>query len=345
MQRIVRPAGGVRRARARRAKIGRVPALSDRVFRVQAPYSGNAVHLYLVRGAKLALIDSGASDSPRNGVEPALRELGLQWSDLDYLLNTHGHADHSGGNKALKDLAPQTEVGIHQADAYLLGGPDAHLHSPTDAANAMRLLGREDLIAEREAVLHKIVGTATVADRELSDDDVVDLGDDVRLRVVHTPGHTAGSVCYFWEGGGYVFTGDAVQGHGWRNGLGPIYHDTAYLASLDRIGSLGATAMCMGHTFGGNLVSNDPVRRGAEIDQTLRTSREAAAMIDGAVAFALEAVGLDAPFAEVARLAFNELVYDLAITWDRRTDVPPHVAGAIRAHAAAQGWRQELSLA
>jgi hypothetical protein len=42
-----------------------MPAVSDRVFRVQAPYDGNAVHLYLVRGTKLALIDSGAGDSRR----------------------------------------------------------------------------------------------------------------------------------------------------------------------------------------------------------------------------------------------------------------------------------------
>src|SRR5438094_9625869 len=54
-----------------------MPAVSERVFRVQAPYDGNAVHLYFVRGVKLALIDSGAADSPLAAVEPALRELGL----------------------------------------------------------------------------------------------------------------------------------------------------------------------------------------------------------------------------------------------------------------------------
>ena len=47
-----------------------MPAINDRVYRVQAPYGGNAVHLYLVRGEKLALIDSGAKDSPSEAVEP-----------------------------------------------------------------------------------------------------------------------------------------------------------------------------------------------------------------------------------------------------------------------------------
>src|SRR3982074_928219 len=106
-----------------------MPPISDRVYRIQAPYEGNAVHLYLVRGAKLALIDSGAGDSPEAAVAPARRELGLDFSALDYRLNTHGHADHAGGNGELKAAAPRVEIAIHQADAYLLAGPEAHLQS------------------------------------------------------------------------------------------------------------------------------------------------------------------------------------------------------------------------
>src|ERR687885_2105062 len=102
-----------------------MPALNERVYRVQAPYSGNAVHLYLVRGAKLALIDSGAADSPSGAVEPALRELGLGWSDLDYLLNTHGHPDHAGGNGEVKAAAPRAAIGLHSADEHLTAGPEA----------------------------------------------------------------------------------------------------------------------------------------------------------------------------------------------------------------------------
>src|SRR5207245_6415883 len=99
-----------------------MPPISDRVYRIQAPYEGNAVHLYLVRGARLALIDSGAGDLPQAAVGPALRELGLDWSHLDYLLNTYGHADHSGGIGELNAAAAQVQIGIHRADGYLLAG-------------------------------------------------------------------------------------------------------------------------------------------------------------------------------------------------------------------------------
>src|SRR6266571_7426092 len=120
-----------------------MPPISDRVYRIQAPYEGNAVHLYLVRGARLALIDSGAGDSPQAAFGPALRELGLDWSDLDYLLNTHGHADHAGGNGELKAAAPQVQIAIHQDDRSLLAGREAHMHSDTDASALMRLMGRD----------------------------------------------------------------------------------------------------------------------------------------------------------------------------------------------------------
>jgi len=316
-----------------------MPPVSDRVYRIQAPYEGNAVHLYLVRGAKLALIDSGASDSPDTAVAPALRELGLEWSDLDYLLNTHGHADHAGGNGELKAAAPRVEIGIHPADGYLLAGPEAHLNSPTDAAAVMRLMGRDDLLGERETVLRRVVGRSAGIDRELVDGDVVDLGQDVRLSVVHTPGHTVGSVCFVQERDGTVFSGDAVQGHGWRAGMPPIYHDVIYRDSIDRIDRLNAAVLCMGHTFGWSGVSNDPVRHGPDIALTLQSSRDAAAAIDRAAAEALRQLGPDASFAQLAEAAFRELVFDLPIAFDRRTIVPITAARAIGAHLSAHGWR------
>jgi glyoxylase-like metal-dependent hydrolase (beta-lactamase superfamily II) len=314
--------------------------LSDRVTLVEAPYQGNAVFLYLVRGAKLALIDSGAADSPSTAVEPALHELGLGWSDLDYLLNTHGHPDHAGGNGAVKAAAPRVESRMHRADQFMLGGPEAHLSSPNDATALLRLLGREDLLAEREAVLRKVVGPSIGVERALEDGDVVDLGRDVRLRVTHTPGHTNGSVCFLLEADGTLFTGDAVQGHGWRAGMAPLYYDAAYVRSLDRIEALGPTTLCMGHTFGWSGVSNEPVRRGPAIAETLASSRRASSAIDAAVGLALERHGVEAPFPVLAEAAFRELAFELPVLFDRRTVVPAGAAAAIRAHLQTRGWQQ-----
>jgi glyoxylase-like metal-dependent hydrolase (beta-lactamase superfamily II) len=312
--------------------------LSERVTLVEAPYQGNAVFLYLVRGAKLALIDSGAADSPSMAVEPALRELGLGWSDLDYLLNTHGHPDHAGGNSAVKAAAPRVDSRLHRADEFMLGGPAAHLSSPNDSTALLRLLGREDLVGEREAVLRRVVGVSVGIDRALEQGDVVDLGRDLRLSVTHTPGHTAGSVCFLLEADGTLFTGDAVQGHGWRAGMAPLYYDAAYVRSLDRIESLAPRTLCMGHTFGWTGVSNEPVRRGPAVAETLEASRRASSAIASAVGVAIDRHGVEAAFPVLAEAAFRELAFELPVLFDRRTVVPAGAAAAIRAHLLTRGW-------
>jgi glyoxylase-like metal-dependent hydrolase (beta-lactamase superfamily II) len=314
-----------------------MPKIDERVFRIQAPYGGNAVHLYLIRGSKLALIDSGSKFSPKEAVEPALRELGLGWSDLDYLVNTHGHPDHAGGNGEVKAEAPRAEVALHRDDVALVEGVEAHLRARTDASALFRLLGREDLIAEREATLRQVIGNAVGVDRELSDGDTIDLGQDVRLSVVHTPGHTPGSVCLYWEGGRVLFSGDAIQGHGWRHGVTPLYFDAAYVGSLDRIEGLGAETLCMGHTFSWGGVSNDPVRRGAEIGQTLEASRHSAAAIDRAVDLALEQHGREASFATLAETAVRELAFSIPVLFDRQTYAPTTALASFRAHLEAKG--------
>jgi hypothetical protein len=123
----------------------------------------------------------------------------------------------------------------------------------------------------------------------------------------------------------------------------PIYHDVTYRDSIDRIERLNASVLCMGHTFGWNGVLNDPVRRGPEIAQTLQSSRDAAAAIDHASAEALRQLGPEASFVDLTEAAFRELVFDLAIPFDRKTLFPITVARAIRAHLSAHGWQSPSS--
>src|SRR5438128_1082678 len=80
------------------------------------------------------------------------------------------------------------------------------------------------------------------------DGDVVDLGADIRLEVVHTPGHTAGSVCYWWESAGLLVTGDSVQARGGRRGGLPVIEEAgSYAASLARVESIRPQTLLMAH--------------------------------------------------------------------------------------------------
>lgn len=126
---------------------------------------------------KAAVIDPG---DEADRILSILARHGLQ---AQYILNTHGHFDHVGGNRRLKE-ATGAELAIHALDAPMLA----------DLAGAAGLFG---LRAEN----------SPPPDRELSDGDHLTLGR-LTLEVLHTPGHTPGGVSFHLDGA--VFVGDTL---------------------------------------------------------------------------------------------------------------------------------------
>ncbi len=128
----------------------------------------------------LALVDCGFFNRP---LAEAIRSLG---GDLRYLLLTHGHCDHIQGAAALKAAYPAAQICVGAADVpYLRGEIES-------------IPGR----ASRH-------GQALEPDLPLREGDTLALGEST-LRVIETPGHTPGGVCYFAEYERLLFTGDTV---------------------------------------------------------------------------------------------------------------------------------------
>lgn len=103
---------------------------------------------------------------------------------VKYILNTHGHADHVMGNQKLKRLL-NIPVCMHEAD-------DSFFNDP----------------AIREQSFHELgFLPSDPVDIKLKDGDELELGT-FNIEVIHTPGHTPGSVCYLSDGN--LFTGDTL---------------------------------------------------------------------------------------------------------------------------------------
>ncbi|NLP47596.1 MAG: MBL fold metallo-hydrolase [Clostridiales bacterium] len=109
-----------------------------------------------------------------------------QIGSIEAILLTHGHYDHIGGVKKLKDYCA-ADVYIHGEDAQSLQSAQVSL--------ATQL---------KNAPFEK-----TKADKLLQDGDLLSFGA-IELQVMHTPGHSPGSVCFLSPSTGDLFTGDTL---------------------------------------------------------------------------------------------------------------------------------------
>ena len=201
------------------------------------PYPPN-VHL-VVDGEEGALIDAGFSDDQSiNSRLEALR--GFAGLKLRYIVITHHHFDHSSGAHRLREETGARIV-MHRDEAPLLQrAAEEELPSDVDAPPDRQQFREQTLRFRRD-------GAKGAPDELVSDGDTLRVGG-LTLRMVHTPGHTAGHLSPFLEEGRVVFAGDNVLGLGTTVVPPPPHGDMAqYIDSLAKMQGLEAELMCCGH--------------------------------------------------------------------------------------------------
>ncbi|OGA30738.1 MAG: hypothetical protein A3G80_06740 [Betaproteobacteria bacterium RIFCSPLOWO2_12_FULL_62_13b] len=275
-------------------------------------YWGEGAHteLYLLEGDTLAIVDTGVHDTPTRYIAPALESCGRTLGDVDLILSTHGHYDHTGGNAEMV-AASGAQLWIHEADARFAEELDYQFD--TYFANRHVLAGRPDRLEAARAAFKVNVGQPTKVDRKLVDGEVVDLGKGIRLRVLHTPGHTPGSICYAWESEGLVLSGDAAMGLSTQpGGLPLIYYPADYKRSLQRLQELDIAVLGLGHHYRTLAMPPDSVHFGELVKTYLGACQEIADLIEDALRRSATARP-GAGFLEVARNATDLVAQRLPI--------------------------------
>jgi len=141
------------------------------------PLDVNCYILGCEKTKKAVVIDPGGN------VQQILAILARHQLDLEMIINTHGHFDHIGGNKELKEK--------------------------TGASLLVHRLDRSLLIQAREtaAIFGLSASPSPEPTRELVGREQLNVGD-LSLRVLHTPGHSRGGICLYTEG--HLFSGDTL---------------------------------------------------------------------------------------------------------------------------------------
>lgn len=143
------------------------------------PIMANCFILGCEKTKEAVVIDPGDED------ERILLELSKEKLTVKYIVNTHGHFDHVAANKPMKK-ATGADILIHEADAPML----------TQLSAMAVSFG---LSAEN----------SPPADKMLKEGDVIEFGE-YSLKVIHTPGHSPGSLSFYCEQEKKIFVGDTL---------------------------------------------------------------------------------------------------------------------------------------
>jgi hydroxyacylglutathione hydrolase len=157
--------------------------------------------IYAVRGEGVILIDGGDPHKIEN-LKRELARVSIKPKDIKLILLTHGHWDHIGSAKEIQALTG-TRILMHQKDMHFLD--ETHPSQPP----GFTLWGKVIIEGLKLYTSNMHISTFTVdiiaGDEEIS---LAEYG--IPGKVVHTPGHTWGSVSVLLDGG-QAFVGDLAM--------------------------------------------------------------------------------------------------------------------------------------
>lgn len=189
---------------------------------------------------QVVFVDAGMS-SHGDDVILALRELGRGAADVAGCILTHWHNDHSAGSRYLQQYTG--------CDVFMSASEGVIMCRPLNnswAGRLSRVIPEEGPLVLFKGLLNGGPGVRLEQFKEVRDRDVL-FG---RLRIVATPGHTAGHLAVYDENTRTLFCGDAlavVQGEVRRMARPVTENLVEAAASIDRLLELDVEFLCPGH--------------------------------------------------------------------------------------------------
>ena len=222
-------------------------------FLLKVPFGPVWTGIILVRGEKNFLVDSSHLE-PERYLIPALGELGMKPSDIDWLLCTHVHGDHIGGHHSLHE-----KYGVKVAT--LASSADA-LRDPVKVAVRVRTRFPKNS-PPPQSYLKGVEPDKLLAEGELLEG---------RLRAIAAPGHDDDCLVWIDTKTGTVFTGDSLQANGTVCQGIAFYRDlAAYRQTLAKLEKENIENIVCGHDYDG---IGSVLRGKANVAAALRYSEE-----------------------------------------------------------------------
>ena len=183
--------------------------LSPGLHRIECPIGPRYVAIYAIVGSKYTLlVDTGFDDSIRTTVVNYFKEKKLSLDAVKYVINTHSDYDHTGGNKAVRELMPNALICAGERDRAMIENLNSMF---SDRYNEFE---KEHGFPESKDAKDFMMTVAfeTNVDIGFAGNERIDLGGRY-VEILHTPGHSWGHVSILDEKSGAIIIGDAVLGN------------------------------------------------------------------------------------------------------------------------------------
>jgi glyoxylase-like metal-dependent hydrolase (beta-lactamase superfamily II) len=212
-------------------------SIDDNLYSI--PEAGS---VYLIAGEKKVLVDTGPATSGQTVID-GIRETGFKPEEIDYIIITHIHLDHSGGAGSILKYTPRAKVVAHQKAIRHLIDPSKLVRSAIEAEGQEFVMGNGEVLPIPEQSLIAA-----------NDGDILELGDGQVLTLLACPGHAPHELCIIDSRSRGVFVGDAV-GH-YLDGTDvmvpvtppPSFDLDLYIATLNRLMSLPVDKIFFAHS-------------------------------------------------------------------------------------------------
>ncbi|MBV9607171.1 MAG: MBL fold metallo-hydrolase [Solirubrobacterales bacterium] len=232
----------------------------ERTVQIQAPLPHiGSVNIWLLRGDPLTLIDTGPrSDAALAALEAGLRREGLRVEDIELVIPTHHHLDHTG---LIATIAARSGARVAALDRAAEYGAHYVERSAADRSFSRELMLHhgvpEPVIESSQGFWDYIRDTSEAyrTDRVLSDGDVITAGGR-ELRILARPGHSTTDALLVDEPSATAFVGDhLLAGISSNAEIVPVAEPTGsrpqartqYLDSLKRTASMPLGLLLTGH--------------------------------------------------------------------------------------------------
>jgi glyoxylase-like metal-dependent hydrolase (beta-lactamase superfamily II) len=157
----------------------------------------NLIASYVLKGNRIIIVEAGPSSSIFNLLS-SLKELNVKAEDVAYVALSHVHLDHGGGTGALLNFLPNAKVIVHPRGIPHLVNPEKlWLQSKMVLGRVADIFGEPDAV-HRDRIIPAYNGM------------LLDVGNNVRLKVIETPGHASHNLSYYEPLHGGIFSGDTA---------------------------------------------------------------------------------------------------------------------------------------